>query len=78
MLRREGLERNVKKHNFSEEISKELINEISFNIISIFMADFYSEYYQCVFYENVLKIYLAGQLPCGWDGKYPEGRIMVY
>lgn len=41
MLRREGLERNVKKHNFSEEISKELINEISFNIISIFMADFY-------------------------------------
>lgn len=75
---RERLEKNVKEHNFSEEISKELLNEISFNIISIFMADFYSEYYQCAFYENVLKIYLTGQLPCGWDGKYPEGRIMVY
>ncbi|KHD35381.1 hypothetical protein NL50_13810 [Clostridium acetobutylicum] len=30
------------------------------------------------FYEKMFKIYQTGGFPCGWDGEYPEGRIVAY
>ena len=34
-----------------------------------------------VFFERLLKVYEAGHLPCGWDGKmsdWPAGMVMVF
>jgi hypothetical protein len=34
-----------------------------------------------VFFEQLLDVYLAGRLPCGWQGdidRWPEGRLMVH
>lgn len=28
--------------------------------------------------ERLLKVYSEGGYPCGWDGEYPEGRIVVF
>ncbi|MBU3177796.1 hypothetical protein KPL47_15805 [Clostridium estertheticum] len=30
------------------------------------------------FYENVFDVYKAGGWPCGWEGKYPNGKIIGY
>lgn len=30
------------------------------------------------FFNEVLAVYLAGGWPCGWEGKYPEGRLIVF
>jgi hypothetical protein len=30
------------------------------------------------FYEKLLKIYKKGGWPCGWDGKYPLGKVFVF
>ena len=30
------------------------------------------------FYNRLYAIYRAGGYPCGWEGRYPEGRMVVY
>lgn len=30
------------------------------------------------FYNELLKIYQSGHLPCGWRGKYPRGNMLVF
>ncbi|PFI73957.1 hypothetical protein COK13_29330 [Bacillus cereus] len=30
------------------------------------------------FYERIFEVYKLGVWPCGWEGEYPEGRIIVY
>ncbi|NMD71267.1 hypothetical protein HHO41_13265 [Bacillus sp. DNRA2] len=30
------------------------------------------------FFEELFEIYQFGAFPCGWDGNYPEGRIVAY
>lgn len=59
-------------------LSVDILDDISMNLLSIFMLEYYSEYYSCDFYNKMLKIYLAGHLPCGWIGEYPDGKFIVY
>jgi hypothetical protein len=30
------------------------------------------------FYERLFQVYAAGCWPCGWEGAYPEGSLLVY
>lgn len=30
------------------------------------------------FFERLFVVYRAGGWPCGWDGEYPDGRLVVY
>jgi hypothetical protein len=30
------------------------------------------------FFGELLKIYENGNFPCGWEGKYPNGKLIVY
>jgi len=30
------------------------------------------------FTTTIVDIYLKGHFPCGWEGKYPEGKLVVY
>lgn len=55
-----------------------ILNGINMNLLSIFMLEYFSEYYSCDFYNKMLEIYLAGHLPCGWAGEYPNGKFVVY
>lgn len=65
--------------NWNDKDSEQyVIDDVEFNIISIFMLNVYSEYYKSDFYEKMFKIYLAGHLPCGWSGDYPNGKFIVY
>ena len=67
------------ENKWVDEKSKQyVIDDVQFNVLTLFMLDYYSEYYQSDFYERMLAIYLSGHLPCGWSGEYPEGRFIVY
>jgi hypothetical protein len=32
----------------------------------------------CIFFTNLIKWYRLGHWPCGWDDRYPEGKLIVY
>lgn len=55
-----------------------MVDDISFNLLCIFMANNYSELYSDVFWDRMLNVYLSGHLPCGWVGNYPEGKLIVF
>lgn len=59
-------------------LPEEVMQDIRFNVLNIFMAEFYSAYYVSEFSKQLLEIYLSGHLPCGWHGKYPDGMIMMF
>lgn len=60
------------------DLSVDILDDIKMNILLIFMLEYYSEYYSSDFYNKILEIYLAGHLPCGWIGEYPNGKFIVY
>lgn len=59
-------------------LSEDVLNDVSFNLLSIFLSKYFSCYYQSKFFDDLLQIYLSGHLPCGWQGKYPAGCIMIF
>ena len=66
-------------NNWNNDRSKQSVaDDVIFNIITLFMLDYYSEYYQSEFFDKMLAIYLSGHLPCGWCGDYPEGKFYIY
>lgn len=61
-----------------KEMPESVLADVKMNVLSIFMLEYYSEYYSSEFYDNMLKIYLAGHLPCGWKGSSEDGKFLVY
>lgn len=58
---------------------KEVIDDISFNILGIVMADTYKKIVpMSSFYVKLLEIYINGYLPCGWIGKKDKGCFVIY
>ena len=67
------------KKAWSDEESKDSIwMDVSFIMVKLFSLDHYSEYFKSEFYEHLLEVYLSGHLPCGWKGKYPQGKLIVF
>ena len=67
------------ERNWENEKSRQgILNDVQFNIVTLFMLNFYSECYKSDFFDKMLAIYLSGHLPCGWSGEYPEGKFFVY
>ncbi len=60
-------------------IPDKMVDYIFSNIVNIVVTYSYKQYYELVFYDDLLKIYEAGHLPCGWiGGKYPNGKFKIY
>lgn len=58
---------------------QEVMNDISFNILAIVMADAYKEIVAIpTFFTRLLEIYEAGHLPCGWKGKKEKGAFIIF
>lgn len=70
--------KNIAKELDDFEDKDDIIISMRADIVDLFMIHFYSEYYKSDFYEKMLKIYLSGHIPCGWSGKYPDGKFQVY
>lgn len=62
----------------NKDLSLDILEDMKMNIVTLFMLEFFSEYYSSDFFERMLRIYLSGHLPCGWAGKYPKGRFLIY
>ena len=51
----------------------------SLNILGALMENAYMDCkHGCFFYHELLTVYEAGHLPCGWIGEWPQGKLVVY
>lgn len=55
-----------------------LLISIKGNIMDIIMTSSMKEYYKSDFFEDMLSIYKAGHIPCGWIGSQYYGKFKIY
>lgn len=54
-----------------------VIESVKFDVINMAVVLSYQDIIRSPFYENLLDIYCQGLLPCGWEGEYPRGCIVI-
>lgn len=60
-------------------LPKALVDSIRWDILSAAMEDEYlPEGHSSFFFLELLHIYEAGRLPCGWRGQWPEGALLAH
>lgn len=70
-----------KLENYREEnsLDKMFIDSVKWDILNAIMESTYSS---CrnrpVFFLELLKVYESGNFPCGWEGVWPEGSLIIY
>lgn len=61
-----------------KNLPESIVDDIKFNLVTILISDALSDYYILEFYRHLYQIYLSGHLPCGWEGEFPNGRLIVF
>ena len=60
-------------------MDKEIIEDTKWLLMSILMYDYFSEFgFESELLNQILSIWRTGHLPCGYSGKYPNGKLRVY
>lgn len=63
----------------SRSLGKRFLDVISFNVL---LAIIEHEYRDCrgapAFCTHLLEVYRDGHLPCGWEGVWPQGKLLFY
>lgn len=63
------------KNNISEEIT--YLKDAIFGDFSFFIFQNLNNY-ESYLLDQMFQAYLAGGWPCGWEGIYPEGKIVIF
>jgi hypothetical protein len=53
-------------------------NMVQWDILHVCMEAEYAEVYPPGFYASQAYWYTKGHYPCGWDGEFPKGRLIIY
>jgi hypothetical protein len=76
------LEKDVKQkievYRETNSLDNKFVNRVNWDILGFVLEFVYAEYKAPYFYNELFKIYESGNFPCGWDGKYPSGRLMIF
>ena len=70
--------RETEKLAIDARFVKKLQAEICWDLLSMLMESEYSDLITPRFYAVLALIYLDGHYPCGWEGSYPKGRMIIY
>jgi len=56
-----------------------LINNVKWDLVSFLAEETYKAYLPNErFFERLTVIYENGHIPCGWEGQWPSGRLVIY
>ena len=66
-------------HEAKRPWSQSFKDSLEWNIIGAAVENEYLETgHPAVFFLELLTVYEAGHVPCGWDGRWPDGRLLIY
>ncbi len=60
------------------KLPKRVVDAIQWDLTGIIMELEYADLVPPRFFAERAKWYLAGHFPCGWEGDFPKGRLIVY
>jgi hypothetical protein len=71
---RRKIEVVVREH----ELPKVFEDTVQWDILHVCMEAEFADVYQPGYYASQAFWYINGHFPCGWDGEFPNGRIIIY
>ena len=54
-----------------------LLQELMMRDMKIILNCYSNEYFPSL-WQDILEVYLNNGFPCGWNGRYPEGQMVVF
>ena len=71
---RQKIETVVRQNNLPEVFEK----MVQWDILHVCMESEYADVYQPGFYASQAFWYTKGHYPCGWQGDFPKGKLIIY
>lgn len=59
-------------------LPKTFRDTVEWDIINALMECEYDDVHESSFFLSQLYWYKIGRFPCGWSGKYPDGKLIIY
>lgn len=60
------------------QLPKSFVDRVQWDILFIVVEAEYSDIIEPGLYDQLAKWYLAGRFPCGWQGEFPKGQIVIF
>jgi len=70
----EKLKTYLMKNNLSDAI----LASCQWDTVNAYAANYFLEWNPPRFYLHLFEIYRAGHFPCGWNGDWPKGKLIVF
>jgi hypothetical protein len=61
-----------------KHLSKSFIDTVQWDILHLCMESEYADVFPPGFYASQAYWYASGHFPCGWEGEFPNGRLIVF
>jgi hypothetical protein len=53
-------------------------HQVEWDVSSYIQEEIYASWRVPRFFDQLIEIYRAGHLPCGWLGSYPDGELQIH
>ncbi|KTS28522.1 hypothetical protein [Pantoea stewartii] len=56
-----------------------ILDNVKWDLVNFLMEDYYKEYLKGdLFFASLIEVYEDGHIPCGLEGKWPSGKLVIY
>jgi hypothetical protein len=63
----------------AHQLDIKLVHNVQWNILAALMENAYLDCnHQSFFFLELLRVYEAGHMPCGWLGNWPNGKLVIF
>jgi hypothetical protein len=59
-------------------LPKDFEDTVQWDILGVCIEAEYADVFSPAFYASQAYWYIEGRFPCGWQGKFPEGKLILY
>jgi len=60
------------------DLPQVFLDTVDWDILGVLMEAEYSDVYPLGYYGSQGYWYVHGHFPCGWQGEFPEGKLIIY
>lgn len=72
------VQRKIESVVRDNKLPKVFENMVQWDILHVCMEAEYADVYQPGYYASQAYWYVKGHFPCGWEGDFPKGKLIVY
>jgi hypothetical protein len=74
-----GLEPAWRAYQLERGLDDGFLHSLQWNVLGALMANHYLPLgHTAFFFLELLRVYEAGRFPCGWEGAWPRGRLVIH